>query len=553
MTGKGDGSAADPPRAGRILLVDDQPENRDMLQRRLLRSGYEVVVRDDARSLEADVAAEDIDLVLLDWMMPHRPGIEALSDLRRQFDLERLPVIMVTALDSSELVAQALQAGANDYVSKPIDYRVLAARLKVQLDRRRAVLALDRLRDHLEEAVSERTRALTQTSIELRLALEEAQVADRLKSEFLASMSHEIRTPLNGVLGSLELLRSDPLPPRQSELVETGLIAGWRLLALFNDVMELNKISSGDLQIRAERVDFAACVDSLRSAVQPRCAAKGLRLEIDAADDVGPLVGDGGRIEQCLLGLVENAIKFTEAGGVTVRARRLDDQVQVAVTDTGIGLHPAEIAVIFKPFRQADGSMTRRYGGSGLGLTLTRSLARLMGGEVTVRSAPGVGSCFTLSFRAPQAPAAASGPPPATQDRPLQGVQILLVDDNAVNLAIERQMLERLGAVVTSAAGGQESLDLCAVAAFDLILMDIQMPDIEGREATRRIRGGGGPNAQVPIIAVTANTLEAQKASYQAAGMDGLIAKPVEPAALLREIFRVADAAIEAPQAARAP
>ena len=385
---------------------------------------------------------------------------------------------------------------------------------------------------------------------QLRKALDASQDASLAKSEFLASMSHEIRTPLNGVMGALHLLKSEALSAEGRTLLQAAQASGEMVAALINDVLDFSKIEAGRMVLSPAPTDVEAVIRDVVAQFAPACQAKGLTLSLDLTGGLGWAHIDGLRLRQCLYNLVGNAVKFTAEGSIRVTAR-LDEQpdrrmLHVAVADTGIGIDPASMETVFERFRQADGSTTRRFGGSGLGLAITRQLATLMDGHVGVVSQVGRGSTFTLDVMAPPSVSSAAEPPSSALDvgaAPLEDVCILVVDDNATNRMIAGKILEQLGAVVTTAESGAEAIALARINAFDLILMDIQMPDMDGVETTRRLRRDRVVSAQTPILALTANVFDEQRRTYMAAGMDGVVAKPISPADLLAEIGRAVDAA----------
>ena len=366
-----------------------------------------------------------------------------------------------------------------------------------------------------------------------------AQAANEAKAQFLANMSHEIRTPMNGVLGVMHLLKREKLPGEADNLLGEALACGRMLSTLLDDVIDFSRIEAGRLDVTAEAVDPSALAASVARLLRGQAEHKGLELRVDAPD-VGLILTDPSRLRQALFNLVGNAVKFTLTGSVTLRVRRLDgDEPKVAfeVIDTGVGIAAEAQARLFERFQQADASTTRRFGGSGLGLAITRRLAQMMGGEVGFTSREGVGSTFLLTIAAP--PAQAREAEAEMADGLLQGLKILVVEDNATNRLVARRILEQLGADVATAEDGLDGVTTAA-RGFDLILMDVQMPGIDGLEAARRIRNLPGPAAKTPIIALTANVLSHQRAAYLAAGMDGVAAKPIAPAALIAEIVRLA-------------
>ncbi|WP_426010470.1 ATP-binding protein [Caulobacter sp. DWR2-3-1b2] len=368
-----------------------------------------------------------------------------------------------------------------------------------------------------------------------------AQAASEAKAQFLANMSHEIRTPMNGVMGVMHLLKRAALPEDAQELLGEALACGRMLSTLLDDVIDFSRIEAGRLDVTREAVDPSELVRSVARLLRGQAEHKGLALHVDAPD-VGLILTDPNRLRQALFNLVGNAVKFTLAGSVTLRVRRADDEdgprVAFEVIDTGVGIAVEAQSRLFERFQQADASTTRRFGGSGLGLAITRRLAEMMGGAVGFSSHEGVGSTFLLTIAAP--PAQALVADDAMADNLLQGLRILVVEDNATNRLVARRILEQLGAEVETADDGLDGVAAARHRAFDLILMDVQMPGIDGLEAARQIRALPGAAARTPIIALTANVMSHQRTAYLAAGMDGVAAKPIVPAALIGEIVRLA-------------
>ena len=374
-------------------------------------------------------------------------------------------------------------------------------------------------------------------NIGLRLAKEQAEAGNVAKAQFLANMSHEIRTPMTGILGALSLLGCDELSPQQRKLLDTASSSSEALLTLLNEVLDFSKIEAGKLELVNEPMLLRPVLSSIVDLLAPMAQRKGLALSLEFDPSLPARVkGDAGRIRQVLLNLVGNAVKFTDSGHVAVRARREtggDSRpvMVLEVEDSGIGISPAVLERLFTPFFQADQSDRRRFGGSGLGLVISKRLTEAMGAELSVESAAGQGSTFRLSLPlevladAPAAaPAALAG---TVSPAPLAG-KVLLVEDNPVNRMLAVAMLGNLGIEVIEAENGLVALQHMEKSRFDLVLMDCQMPVMDGFEATREIRARehGALAARIPIIAVTANALSGDSEQCLQAGMDAYLAKP---------------------------
>lgn len=372
-------------------------------------------------------------------------------------------------------------------------------------------------------------KRIRQRTAELEVAMQDAVAASGAKSEFLANMSHELRTPMNGVLGMINIVLDSQLTSMQRDNLETAQRCAYSLLAILNDLLDFSKIEAGRMELEKIPFDLRTILtDCVRSYAVPAA-----QKNVDLRSDIDPrlpdvLEGDPLRLRQILTNLVSNAVKFTEAGSVQIRARRLEStavgkvRIRFEVEDTGIGIPPDKQAEIFESFTQADTSISRRYGGTGLGLAITRSLAEIQGGLVGVHSTPGAGSTFHVileysEYRALDSTFIAAGP-----NSPL----ILLAEDNGVNQKLVSTILEKQGYRVMTARNGAEALVLMETNRFSVVLMDVQMPVLDGLETTRRMRAD--PRlSQIPIVAMTARAMDGDRELCLAAGMDAFVTKPI--------------------------
>ncbi|MBF0177469.1 MAG: response regulator [Magnetococcales bacterium] len=523
----------------RILIVDDLRSNVDILKE-ILGDFDCFVALDGEQALRVARNLPAPDIVLLDIMMPDMNGYEVCQHLKSNPDTSGIPVIFVTARREVSDQAEGFRLGGVDYITKPFNAQIVRHRVLNHLE-------LKRHRDQLEQQVRERTRELHAAQLEAERRKEAAEAGNQAKSRFLATMSHEIRTPMNAILGMAEALQETLLTPEQKQYVAVFRRSGHGLMRLINDVLDLSKVEAGRLDLAHEPFDLLEALDALHKMIEPRAQAKGIAFlrEIDPALPRW-VVGDAHRFHQVVLNLLDNAVKFTHDGSVALRVTPDPHRVQgvqVVVIDTGVGIPVDKQEEVFRGFSQADTSITRRFGGSGLGLAICKQLVSLMGGSIAVESVANRGSTFHFTLPMPSADHA--GAERAEQPVAEEGsatvpvkAAILLAEDAEDNQLLVEIFLRNSPYRLTIVENGKRALELCQKKDFDLVLMDVQMPVMDGYTATRHIRQFEQETNKppLPIVALTAHAFADETTRATEAGCTGFLTKPVSKKRLLDAI-----------------
>jgi signal transduction histidine kinase len=533
-----------------ILVVEDDPGDFGLVRVHLRMAGFSHSGNPEprwAKTLAEGVAmakADRPDAILLDLSLPDSAGHATVHAMHAA--APDVPIVVLTGSDEHSLALDALKAGAQDFLVKGrFDQDMLGRALRYALVRGKLEQDLRQHQLHLEDKVAERTAALS-------IAKEAAEAANRAKSTFLANMSHELRTPMNAIMGMTDLVLRRVTDPKQVDQLTKVITASEHLLHVINDILDISKIEAERLTL--EQVDFklGEVLENLSSMIGHKAAEKHLQLQLDLAPEIaGTLLrGDPMRLGQILINLTGNAVKFTPQGTITLRARISEESatdvlLRFEIQDTGIGISADDQKRLFTAFEQADGSMTRKYGGTGLGLAISQRLARMMGGDVGVSSQPGVGSTFWLTVQVLKAAAGAVPPAPtfvqgeaeATLQAKYAGTRILLAEDEPINREVSLMLLEDVGLAVDLAADGAEAVELAKHNRYALILMDMQMPNLNGVEAAQLIRALPG-YAATPILAMTANAFDEDRMVCLEAGMNDHLGKPVDPEILFETLVK---------------
>ena len=507
-----------------ILVVDDIPANLIAMRVLLKGQNADIVTAASAREALHAMLEQQFSLILLDVMMPEMDGYELASIIREEESTADIPIIFITAQDKSKtLEMKGYSQGAVDVLFKPVDKAVLISKVRVFLQ--------------LHEQ-NYRMLQLVEAEEQRKAALSAAQA----KSEFLANMSHEIRTPLNAVLGFAELLGDTGLNDIQNDYLQTIRQSGQLLLGLINDILDISKVEAGKLELEKVPLDLKQLFKQVIAISSSHSFSKDVELQFQYPDDLPRwFTGDPTRLKQVLLNLVSNAFKFTEHGRVLLQLNSVDehspdgDEISISVEDTGIGMTPEEQRRIFESFTQADSSTTRKFGGTGLGLSIVSQLTQCMGGTVSVTSKPGMGSRFTVTLKMPQCRPPEDHSEEHSSDD-ISGLSVLLVEDNPANQKLAGIILKKAGCEVTVAANGLLALDELNKESFDIILMDLQMPEMGGIECTLNIRRN--QLSRAPIIALTADVVKEDMKRCFESGMQDFISKPINKGLLISTLFK---------------
>ncbi len=507
-----------PPKP-KILIVDDKRENLVALE--VVLKGLDV---EFVRALSGNEALgltlkHEFAIGIIDVQMPDMDGFETVELIHNDPSIKYFPVIFVSAIYKEEqYILKGIETGAVDFISKPIVPAILQGKVRVFLD------------------LYNQKKLLEVTNKELVIAKEKAEKKDLLKSLFLATMSHEIRTPMNGIIGVSELLKQTSLTQEQIDLVNIMSVSGNNLLLIINDILDISKIEAGQIKLENIVFDIHKVASETISLLEVKASDLENKLYLNIDKSVPQMVvGDPMRLKQVLLNLANNAVKFTKKGSITININQLKEirnkhQIKFEVIDTGIGIPEEDMGKLFKLFSQVNQTTQREYGGTGLGLAISKNLVELMDGQIGVKSEPNVGSTFWFKVLFDKQEKEEPSKQEILQDKKNNAAafNVLLVEDNLINQKVASAIIKQLGHNVSVANNGKIGVDMNKSNSYDLILMDIQMPVMDGFTAVKEIREWEHDERKQPvyIIALTANALKEDKEKCFEVGMNDFLAKP---------------------------
>ncbi len=522
-----------------ILIVDDIPGKLLALEAVLDELGQNIICADSGCEALRQILQHEFAVILLDVSMPTLDGFETAAIIRQRKKTEHVPIIFITAHADETRAWEGYSLGAVDFIMAPVNPVVLKAKVSVFVE-------LFRMRQQVELQAEQRV-ALAQEQA-LRMSAERANQA---KGEFLANISHELRTPMNAIIGMTDLALGENISPVAEDYLRTARDSALVLLRLLNEILDISRLEAGKFSLQEQPFQLRPILEETLKTLTLQASEKGLEVLCEYPPNMPDrLIGDSLRIRQILTNLLGNALKFTHRGTISLRVQvATESDTEVAflfsISDTGIGISKEYQKTIFAPFTQADSSTTRNYGGTGLGLAIVSDLVAMMGGRIWVESRISEGSTFHFTLRLPRDRSLIAGnkcslsidSSATTQRTSLKKLNILVAEDTRANQKLIHIILAKQGHAIMIAANGQEALDLLDVQEFDLILMDVQMPLMDGFQATMEIRKReliGG--ARLPIVAMTAHAMRGDRERCLAMGMDAYISKPIDSAELIKVI-----------------